>query len=303
MSEHVSVLLEESVDALAIEPNGTYVDCTFGRGGHSRKILAALGEQGRLIGFDQDPEAIRVGEALAHEDSRFSIVHSNFSDVESVISSMGLLGKVDGVLMDLGVSSPQLDQANRGFSFQQDGPLDMRMNTAQAQTAEQWLNHASESELADVFWRYGEERFSRKLAAAIVMDREKQPFTRTKQLADMIARVLPNSKEKKHPATRAFQAIRIQVNAELESLVVALKAMPKVLAQGGRLSVISFHSLEDRLVKQFYKPKQDPRLRGLPVQDEKAEMKAVGKPLKASAQEVDVNPRSRSAVLRVFECQ
>lgn len=303
MSEHVSVLLEESVDALAVEPNGTYVDCTFGRGGHSRKILAALGEQGRLIGFDQDPEAIRVGEALAHEDSRFSIVHSNFSDVESVISSMGLLGKVDGVLMDLGVSSPQLDQANRGFSFQQDGPLDMRMNTAQAQTAEQWLNHASESELADVFWRYGEERFSRKLAAAIVMDREKQPFTRTKQLADMIARVLPNSKEKKHPATRAFQAIRIQVNAELESLVVALEAMPKVLAHGGRLSVISFHSLEDRLVKQFYKPKQDPRLRGLPVQDEKVAMKAVGKPLKASAQEVDVNPRSRSAVLRVFECQ
>ncbi|MDY7025393.1 MAG: 16S rRNA (cytosine(1402)-N(4))-methyltransferase RsmH [Pseudomonadota bacterium] len=303
MSEHVSVLLEESVDALAIEPNGTYMDCTFGRGGHSRKILAALGEQGRLIGFDQDPEAIRVGEALAHEDSRFSIVHSNFSDVESVISSMGLLGKVDGVLMDLGVSSPQLDQANRGFSFQQDGPLDMRMNTAQAQTAEQWLNHASESELADVFWRYGEERFSRKLAAAIVMDREKQPFTRTKQLADMIARVLPNSKEKKHPATRAFQAIRIQVNAELESLVVALEAMPKVLAHGGRLSVISFHSLEDRLVKQFYKPKQDPRLRGLPVQGEKVEMKAVGKPLKASAQEVDANPRSRSAVLRVFECQ
>lgn len=300
---HISVLLNESIAALNIKPDGTYIDCTFGRGGHSREILNALGDNGRLIVFDQDLTAIEAAEKLAAEDSRLIVIHNNFSKIYDEIKALDLLKSIDGVLQDLGVSSPQLDEAERGFSFQKDGPLDMRMDKTQPLTAEQWVNNAPEAELADVFWRYGEERFSRKLAAAIVMDRVKEPFVSTKQFADMIARVLPSNKEKKHPATRVFQATRIHVNQELHVLSESLESMPKVLAEGGRLAVISFHSLEDRLVKQFYKPKGHQGLRHLPVDIEKPEMKAISKAIKPSAQEIKENPRSRSSVLRIFECQ
>ncbi|AWB68748.1 16S rRNA (cytosine(1402)-N(4))-methyltransferase [Saccharobesus litoralis] len=303
---HISVLLQEAVDGLAIKPDGVYVDGTFGRGGHSRQVLKQLGDNGRLIAFDQDPTAIAfAGEHFA--DPRFQIVHSNFADMPSKLADMGLLGKVDGILLDLGVSSPQLDDAERGFSFLRDGPLDMRMDTSQGQSAAEWLRTAERDDIAYVLKEYGEERFARKIAAAIVYDRDDKPFKRTLDLAGLIERIIKKREPGKHPATRSFQAIRIQVNGELDAIKQALANSIDILAPGGRLSVISFHSLEDRIVKRFMaeqsKAKAVPR--GLPVTDDELskhiKFKTIGKAIKPSAQEIELNTRARSSVLRIAE--
>lgn len=247
---HLSVLLAETVDGLNIHADGIYIDGTFGRGGHSREVLSRLGPNGRLIAIDRDPQAIKAAEQFA-DDSRFQIVHGGFGQLASYVEDLGLEGKINGVLLDLGVSSPQLDDAERGFSFLRDGPLDMRMDNSQGETAAQWLARAEIEDMAWVFKTYGEERNARHIARCIAADREKTPFTRTKELADLIARVAKSKERNKHPATRVFQAIRIYINSELEQIDQALEGALKVLAPEGRLSVISFHSLEDRIVKRF----------------------------------------------------
>ena len=300
--QHISVLLNEALDGLAVRSGGLYIDGTFGRGGHSRAILHKLGESGRLIAFDKDPEAIRVGEQLAAEDGRFVVVRRSFADMAEELRQRGLSGKVDGVLLDLGVSSPQLDDPERGFSFLNDGPLDMRMDPSQGQSAADWINQASEADIATVLYEYGEERFSRRMARAIVLRRAEQPFTRTADLAEVIKVANPAWEKHKHPATRAFQGIRIFINRELDDLSLGLKAALEVLAPGGRLAVISFHSLEDRLVKQFMRleAKGAPIPRGLPIRDSEiaVSVNLIGKAVKPSAEEVSANPRARSAVLR-----
>jgi 16S rRNA (cytosine1402-N4)-methyltransferase len=303
--EHDAVLLEEAVEALVIDPNGIYIDCTFGRGGHSRAILSHLSEEGRLIGFDKDLQAIAVGEQLQQEDARFSIVHESFSLLEQEVSKRGWVGEVAGVLMDLGVSSPQLDQAERGFSFMQDGPLDMRMDTTRGQTAEQWIATTDEDDMVWAFKTYGEERYSKRIARAIVEKRAKAPITRTKQLADIISEAHPRWEKHKHPATRCFQAIRIVVNRELDDLKDTLDQALNVLKVGGRLVAISFHSLEDRIVKQFIQKQekgQDFPI-GLPITEDmiNRRMKKVGKFTKAGDSELERNIRARSAVMRVAE--
>ncbi|MFS6537513.1 16S rRNA (cytosine(1402)-N(4))-methyltransferase RsmH [Idiomarina loihiensis] len=302
--QHVSVLLEESIEALATDPQGTYIDATFGRGGHTRALLNQLGDDARVIALDQDPEAIAAAAAFA-DDPRFQIIHTPFSNLQQVLDDLQLNQQVTGILFDLGVSSPQLDDAERGFSFMRDGPLDMRMNTTSGETAAEWLNRAEKDDISWVLREYGEERFARRIASAIVMDREKKPFTRTKELAEMIARVSPVKEKHKHPATRTFQAIRIHINRELEQIEQALDASLSGLKEDGRLVVISFHSLEDRLVKRFIRKhsegKQLPP--GLPVTEaERNKDKAlekVGKAIKPGKAEVQVNPRSRSSVLRI----
>ena len=310
MTEHKPVMLHESVDAMVIDEAGLYIDGTFGRGGHSREILSRLNDQGRLLGFDKDPEAIRVGEQLAAEDSRFHIVHGSFATMltalDTVSSQAGTQwrGNVSGILLDLGVSSPQLDDASRGFSFMQDGPLDMRMNNREGESAAQWLARAEANEIAFVLKEYGEERFARKIANAIVAARESQPLTTTRQLADLIEKNIPKKEKHKHPATRAFQGIRIFINGELDDLTQALQDSLEALKTGGRLAVISFHSLEDRLAKRFMQQQaKGDAPRGLPLRESEINrrLKLVGKARKASADEVAVNVRSRSAVLRVAE--
>ena len=246
-AEHITVLLHEAVEGLAIKPDGIYVDGTFGRGGHSRLILQQLGPNGRLIAIDRDPQAI--AEAAKIQDPRFEIVHGPFSGIASYLDERGLLGKVDGFLLDLGVSSPQLDDAERGFSFMKDGPLDMRMDPTSGQSAAEWLARADVDDIAWVLKTFGEERFAKKIGRAIVHDRVEKPFTRTRQLAELIARLIPNKEKNKHPATRSFQAIRIYINSELEEVERAMEGALTVLAPAGRLAIISFHSLEDRLVK------------------------------------------------------
>jgi 16S rRNA (cytosine1402-N4)-methyltransferase len=303
---HLSVLLHEAISGLAIKKDGLYIDGTFGRGGHSRKILESLGADGKLIAIDRDPAAIEAATELEH-DSRFQIVHGDFAHLDQIVNQMNLNGKVDGILLDLGVSSPQLDDPDRGFSFRQDGPLDMRMNNLKGQTAAQWLNTAAVDDIAWVIKNYGEERFAKKIARAVVQDREETPFTHTKQLADLIARLIPSKEKNKHPATRSFQAIRIHINGELLQIEQALEASLSVLKPGGRLSIISFHSLEDRIVKQFIrKHSQGPALpRGLPLMDTQIpntqKLVACSKAIKPSAQEIETNPRSRSSVLRIAE--
>ncbi|MEH6389052.1 MULTISPECIES: 16S rRNA (cytosine(1402)-N(4))-methyltransferase RsmH [Pseudomonas] len=303
--QHISVLLEEALKGLAVQPDGLYVDGTFGRGGHSRAILSKLCKDGRLIGFDKDPEAIRVGTQLAADDGRFVVVRRSFADMAEELRQRGLHGQVNGVLLDLGVSSPQLDDAERGFSFLNDGPLDMRMDPAQGQSAAEWINSADEADIATVLKEYGEERFARRMARAIVMRRAEQPFTRTADLAEVIKVANPAWEKHKHPATRAFQGIRIFINRELEDLADGLKAALDVLAPGGRLVVISFHSLEDRLVKQFMRreAKGAPIPRGLPIReiDIPVSINLIGKAIKPSAEEVAGNPRARSAMLRIAE--
>ena len=303
--QHISVLLEEALNGLAVQPDGLYVDGTFGRGGHSRAILSQLSKEGRLIGFDKDPEAIRVGTQLAADDGRFVVVRRSFADMAEELRQRGLHGQVNGVLLDLGVSSPQLDDAERGFSFLNDGPLDMRMDPAQGQSAAEWINTADEADIATVLKEYGEERFSRRMARAIVMRRAEQPFTRTAGLAEVIKVANPAWEKHKHPATRAFQGIRIFINRELDDLAEGLKAALDVLAPGGRLVVISFHSLEDRLVKQFMRreAKGAPIPRGLPIReiDIPISINLIGKAIKPSAEEVAGNPRARSAMLRIAE--
>ncbi|MFC3092692.1 16S rRNA (cytosine(1402)-N(4))-methyltransferase RsmH [Alteromonas sediminis] len=305
--EHASVLLNECLEGLAIAPEGIYVDATFGRGGHSRAILASLGDSGRLIAFDRDPQAIEEGKALANQDARFSIIHSPFSDMAEQIDKLGLLGKVKGVLMDLGVSSPQLDQADRGFSFLRDGPLDMRMDTSSGLSAAQWLASAEEQDIAQVIKEFGEEKFGKRIAHGIVNARQLTPITRTLQLAKIIDESVPVKDKFKHPATRSFQAIRIYINAELDQLREGLKAAVSLLAPHGRLAVISFHSLEDRLVKRFMKDQSQGKAYpvGLPITAEQIDadrvLKLIGKAIKPSQAEIDINVRARSSVLRVAE--
>ena len=300
--EHQSVLLNESIEALNIEPAGIYIDGTFGRGGHSQAILEQLGEQGRLIAFDKDPQAIETAKQKFAADLRFQIVHDSFAELEKHIEQLGLTGSINGILLDLGVSSPQLDDPQRGFSFQQSGPLDMRMNDQQGMTAAQWLNKAGETEIANVLYDYGEERFSRRIARAIVKARAEQPLTDTRQLAEIIKQAHPRWEKKKHPATRSFQGIRIFINNELTDLDSCLQQSYRCLARNGRLVVISFHSLEDRRVKQFFRRMSEGEQLppDLPVMDEtiNRKMKLVGKRIKAGKQELSDNPRARSAVLR-----
>lgn len=242
---HLSVLLTETVAGLNIKPEGIYIDGTFGRGGHSREVLKQLGPNGRLIAIDRDPQAIAAAEQFA-DDARFSIVHGGFGQLAQYVDDLGLRGKIDGILFDFGVSSPQLDDAERGFSFLRDGPLDMRMDNSQGETAAEWLARAEIEDMAWVFKTYGEEKNARHIARCIAADRDKTPFLRTKELADLIARVSKSKERNKHPATRVFQAIRIYINSELEQIDQALEGAVTVLAPQGRLSVISFHSLEDR---------------------------------------------------------
>ena len=302
---HISVLLNEALEGLAIRADGLYIDGTFGRGGHSRALLAQLGPEGRLIAFDKDPEAIRVGDQLAAEDGRFVVVQRSFAEMAEELRARGLAGQVQGVLLDLGVSSPQLDDPTRGFSFLNDGPLDMRMNPSAGQSAADWINSASEADIATVLKEYGEERFAKRMARAVVTRRAEQPFTRTADLAAVIKEANPAWEKGKHPATRAFQGIRIFINRELDDLADGLRAALDVLAPGGRMAVISFHSLEDRMVKQYMRreAKGAPIPRDLPIRDIDipVSINLVGKAIKPSAAEVDANPRARSAVLRVAE--
>ncbi|HEA3085481.1 TPA: 16S rRNA (cytosine(1402)-N(4))-methyltransferase RsmH [Aeromonas dhakensis] len=304
-AEHITVLLHEAVEGLAIKSDGIYVDGTFGRGGHSRLILQQLGPNGRLIAIDRDPQAI--AEAAKIQDPRFEIVHGPFSGITTYLSERGLLGKVDGFLLDLGVSSPQLDDAERGFSFMKDGPLDMRMDPTSGQSAAEWLARADVDDIAWVLKTFGEERFAKKIARAIVHDRVTEPYVRTRQLAEMIARVNPSKEKGKHAATRSFQAIRIYINSELDEIETALNGALQVLAPEGRLSVISFHSLEDRLVKHFIrKHEKGPEVpHGIPLTEAQLaggrKLKSVGKALKPSEHEVNENSRSRSSVLRVAQ--
>ena len=302
---HLSVLLAEAVEALAIKQDGVYLDGTFGRGGHAEKILEKLGEGGRLLAIDQDPQAVEVAEQLFGQDPRFEIVRANFESLAKVIAERGLEQKVDGILLDIGVSSPQLDDASRGFSFLKPGPLDMRMNPEVGQSAAQWLAEVEENELTMVLKRYGEERFARRIARAVIEARQEQDITDTVQLAELISSVVPVKEKHKHPATRSFQAIRIYLNRELEVLERALKSAAEVLAVGGRLVVISFHSLEDRIVKRFMRDMaRGPQLpKDLPIMNSDIEIpfRLVGKAIKPGAAEIERNPRARSSVLRVLE--
>ncbi len=304
-SKHITVLLKETTDGLNIKSDGIYIDGTFGRGGHSRLILSKLGEKGRLIAIDRDPQAIEVAKNIS--DPRFSIVHGKFSQVAEIVENYGLTGKIDGFLLDLGVSSPQLDDGSRGFSFMNDGPLDMRMDPTSGVSAASWLKNASEDEITWVLKEFGEERFARKIARAIVTDRVTKPYERTKELADMISRVAPSRDPHKHAATRSFQGIRIYINSELEEVRIALEASKDILAHHGRLSVISFHSLEDRIVKTFMKKESSgPEIpAGLPIREsdiaKNIHFSLVGKAIKPSEEEQKSNPRSRSAILRVAE--
>jgi len=303
--KHETVLLNEAVDALVVSEAGVYVDGTFGRGGHSRLALQRLSPAGRLIGIDKDPQALAAAQALMQADQRFSIIHDSFATIAHHMEGLQLSGKVDGVLLDLGVSSPQLDDASRGFSFMSDGPLDMRMNNQSGQTAAEWLNSAGMDDIAVVLKEYGEERYARRIARAIVEARQNKPFATTSDLVSVIEKANPSREKGKHPATRSFQAIRIFINRELDDLADVLQQSLQVLKPGGRLVVISFHSLEDRMVKQFIqrKEKGEPLPRHLPIREEmiKREMRSLGKAVKASDEEVRRNARSRSAIMRVAE--
>ncbi|MEM6985005.1 MAG: 16S rRNA (cytosine(1402)-N(4))-methyltransferase RsmH [Pseudomonadota bacterium] len=301
-ASHQAVLLEEAVDAVLGPSDGVYVDCTFGRGGHTELLLSRLERSARLVALDRDGAAETHAQQLAKRDPRFEFVRTNFASLERVMRDFGLCGQVNGILMDLGVSSPQLDEAQRGFSFRQDGPLDMRMDTSQSMTAASWLASASEREIADALYLYGEERKSRRIAKRICEERAKQSLTSTSQLAKLVAGVVGRGDGHKHPATRTFQAIRIVVNGELDALRAGLEASEACLQPAGRLAVISFHSLEDRLVKRFFKPERGAAVpRGLPVQSEPPAWRVLGKPVRSGAPELASNARARSAVMRVAE--
>ena len=301
--EHQPVMLEEVLDMWFSQSEGFYVDGTFGRGGHSRALLARLDDNGRLAGIDRDPQAIAAGQELAASDSRFQMMASRFDCLPQVVEQAGR--PIDGLLLDLGVSSPQLDDAARGFSFLRDGPLDMRMDPTQGESVAEWLSHAAEKDIANVLYRYGEERKSRWIAKRICDTRKEQPITRTLQLANLIESVLGRNEQGKHPATRSFQALRIHINGELDALNQVLEQSLETLAIGGRLAIISFHSLEDRIVKLFIRDHSGraPKGRGgLPLGNEMPQrLEPVGKAMRASKAELKVNVRSRSAVLRVAE--
>ena len=303
--EHQSVLLEEAINALNIRADGVYVDATFGRGGHSKAILDCLNENGRLLAFDQDPHAVSYGRQLFNNDNRIELIHCNFRQVANMVAERGLEKKVDGVLMDLGVSSPQLDDATRGFSFSRSGPLDMRMNTEEGESAMQWLSRVSLNDLTHVLRKYGEEKSARRIATAIIESRNDTEITDTRQLAEIIVNAVPGYEKHKHPATRSFQAIRIYLNEELQALEEGLHAAVSVLAVAGRLVVISFHSLEDRIVKRFMRNITNPPAlpAGLPVMsaDNVVPYRLVAKPCVPGEEEITRNPRARSARLRVLE--
>lgn len=299
--EHTTVLLHEAVDALVIDPDGFYVDGTFGRGGHTAELLSKLSDKGRVLAIDKDPQAIEAGRKRFADDSRLTIVHGSFADMGDMLEGRELTG----VLVDLGVSSPQLDQAERGFSFMRDGPLDMRMDTSSGLSAAEWIASAAEADIAQVIKEYGEERFARRMAAAVVRERAVAPISRTVQLAKILADAHPAWERGKHPATKAFQAIRIFINRELDDLSALLGQVIDLLQVGGRLVVISFHSLEDRKVKRFIRDQergiQLPK--NLPVRDVErgVRLKKIGKAIKPQGSEVDGNVRSRSAVMRIAE--
>ena len=303
--EHQPVLLEEAINALNIKADGIYVDATFGRGGHSKSILDRLSDNGRLLAFDQDPQAIAYGRRRFFNDKRIELVHCNFRQVANMVAERGLDKNIDGVLMDLGVSSPQLDDAERGFSFSRSGPLDMRMNTDEGESAMAWLSRVSLNDLTYVLRKYGEEKSARRIAKAIIDSRDEQEIRDTRQLAEIIVDAVPGYEKHKHPATRSFQAIRIFINEELQALEEGLLAAVSVLAVAGRLAVISFHSLEDRIVKRFMrnitKPPALPA--GLPVmhEDQLVPFRLVGKACVPGEEEITRNPRARSARLRVLE--
>ena len=304
--KHTTVLLDEAVKGLNIRTDGIYIDGTFGRGGHSRLILSQLGPEGKLLAIDRDPQAIAAAAAI--DDPRFTIIHGPFSSLATYVEERGLRGKIDGILLDLGVSSPQLDDAERGFSFMRDGPLDMRMDPTRGQSAAEWLQTADEADIAWVIKTYGEERFGKRIARGIVERNREQPMTRTKELAEVVTLATPVKDKFKHPATRTFQAIRIWVNSELDEIEQALKGSLEVLATGGRLSIISFHSLEDRIVKRFMRENsRGPQVpAGLPMTEAQLsklggrQLKALGK-LMPGEEEVAENPRARSSVLRIAE--
>lgn len=293
------------MQALAVCPSGTYIDGTFGRGGHARAILTRLGAAGRLIGLDRDPEALAAARALAHADPRFTAIQGSFADMGHLIEGIAHQGQIQGILLDLGVSSPQLDDPERGFSFGADGPLDMRMDPGRGESAADWLARADLAELEAVLRDFGEERFARRVARAILEARAESPILTTRRLADIVARAVPTRELGKHPATRSFQALRIQVNDELGELRRCLDQACDLLATAGRLVVISFHSLEDRIVKRFMRREsRGPELpKGVPVraQEVRGRLRILGKPRRPSEAEVRINPRARSAILRVAE--
>lgn len=302
---HTPVLLQEVLAALDIRAGGRYLDATFGRGGHSAAILERVGPQGAVIALDRDPAAMAAGRERFANDGRMTLVSSAFSRLSTVVAQMGLAGAIDGVLLDLGVSSPQLDDASRGFSFIQDGPLDMRMDDTAGASAVEFIAKAPEHEIARVIRDYGEDRFARRIARAIVAARREAPIVRTLQLAEIVAQSIPSREPGKHPATRTFQAIRIQVNHEFEEIRAALAGSLTVLAPGGRLCVISFHSLEDGIVKRFMQEQsqEDPVYAGLPDVPAHArpKLRRIGKAIHPTEQEIAANPRARSAVMRVAE--
>lgn len=307
MPQHQAVLYSEALESLNILPGGIYVDCTFGRGGHSSGILQMLDNRGKLLAFDRDIEAINSAQALhLSSDNRFSLHYGSFADLTSTIEKLGFVGQINGILLDLGVSSPQLDTAERGFSFLRDGPLDMRMDCQQGLSAAEYLAEVEESELVRVLFEYGEERFARRIARAIVEKRSDSPIQSTLELAKLIEDVVPFREKHKHPATRSFQAIRIEINQELEQIKSVLNQAIQLLAPKGRLVVISFHSLEDRIVKRFIRNesghKNNPGR--LPVKEQdiaKGQLKKVGKSIRAQPQEIQTNLRARSAIMRIAE--
>jgi len=302
---HQPVLLAEVLEGLRIRADGIYVDGTFGRGGHAGAILAELGPHGRLLAMDRDPDAVQSAHRQFGDDPRFEIEQGAFTMLSRLVSQRKLTGRVNGMLLDLGVSSPQLDDARRGFSFMDDGPLDMRMDPGSGISAAQWLAQAGEREISDVLFEFGEERHARRIARAIVRAREAAPLHTTRQLAEIIAAAVPQREPHKHPATRSFQAIRIFINRELEELQSVLEQAPDILAHEGRLEVISFHSLEDRIVKRFirdeHRGEQPPP--GLPVAGapHAPRLRPVGKAIRPGHEEIAANPRARSAVLRIAE--
>lgn len=302
---HHPVLLEEAIEGLKIKTDGIYIDGTFGRGGHAKAILSRLGEHGHLLGIDKDPEAIQEAQARFEGDARFEISQGSFASMSDEAKQRDWLGKVDGILLDIGVSSPQLDDAERGFSFRLDGPLDMRMNPLAGLSAAQWLAKAAEREIVSVLREYGEERYAKRIVRAIVQARDVTPIETTSQLADIIRKAHPAWEKDKDPATKSFQAIRIFINQELEELESALAQALEVLGPEGRLAVISFHSLEDRIVKRFMRKqvKGDAFPAGVPVTQAQMnpQMRLIGKAIRASEGELKVNPRARSAVLRIAE--
>jgi len=304
---HLPVLYSEALRELTIKPDGIYIDCTFGRGGHSRGLLQQLGCNGKLLGLDRDLDAINseIAQELS-KDPRFELEHCCFSQLQNVVEKRGWVGKVDGILMDFGVSSPQLDNAERGFSFMQDGPLDMRMDCSSGLSAAEWLASVSEQDLVRVLYDYGEERFARRIAAAIVAQRLEAPLVTTKQFVDLLVEAIPFREKYKHPATRSFQAVRIAVNHELDEINAVLEQAVNVLASGGRLVVISFHSLEDRIVKRFIRDESRGKYNPVKLPMQAGELAAIrlikcGKAIKAGTEELARNTRARSAIMRVAE--